>query len=78
MQIYIDDDGVDFTKENLDEIGHSYIHMKVFERLNFQEPKLDYVLGVLAEQVEFMPNDKAEELVKRLILYLKGKEYERI
>lgn len=69
------------SKDDLDTYASDYmtvpIHEKEVENIDFEDTKLRYVLEELSA-IEIVPDKRAKENVKRFILYLEGKDYEKI
>ena len=67
--------------EELESIGTSLITVGIEEEwkeeLKLKDRKLDYVLSELSI-IEKESDEKAKEKIKRFILYLEGKDYEKI
>jgi|GEM_PF-6620175 len=74
-------DSKNYTKELLDGTASLYltvpIHLKWKDEFKFTDTKLRYVLEELSA-IEVVPDKRAKENVKRFILYLEGKDYEKI
>jgi hypothetical protein len=73
--------GNEITQEDLSSLGIMYvtipIHNKKVDEIKFQDKKLKYVLEELSA-IEEENGLRAAKLVKRFILYLQGKDYDKI
>jgi len=71
----------DFSKEDLDDVASTYIvvpiHEPDVEDIEFKDAKLRYVLEELSA-IETISDLRTHDLVKRFILFLEGKNYEKI
>ena len=80
MQIFLENPE-NYTKECLDILGSMYLHIPIHEKwtneFKFKDSKLRYVLEELSA-IETVSDERAKEIVKRFVLYLQDKEYEKI
>ena len=78
MAFYLEDK---LTKEELDVLATMYltipIELKWEDEFKFKDNKLHYVMEELSA-IEVVEDKRARENVKRFILYLQDKEYEKL